>query len=302
MIAFITSLRHPDNAVDYGEVERLLQRSLRSVTSQTGGGFVVIVVGNRAPSFRLPPRVHFVQVDFPAPPEPTVREERWEVVIRDKGTKLAVGLLAAHAFSPDFAMMFDADDFVHRGLSEWVARQPREANGWFVSQGWMYSGARGAAKPIRDLHRVCGTCYIVPWRMYEVPDGIGTDASQEELIAAFGERLRWLMGKHNGSDRWLADHGNPLEELPFDGAVYHVDTGENHSRKTLSEPLPMMPRAVAARFSIRHRHPWPVRWWRSSGPGAYPRFGEFLRHADSLRFPRRVFTSLRRRLREWTND
>jgi hypothetical protein len=85
VLAFVTSLRHPDNASDYGRVEELLRRTLRSIAQQTSDDYIVIVVGNRAPSFALPPRARFVYVDFPAAPEPTRREERWEAACSPRG-------------------------------------------------------------------------------------------------------------------------------------------------------------------------------------------------------------------------
>ena len=37
MLAFITSLRHPDNSSDYARVELLLMGTLRSIEQQTDG-------------------------------------------------------------------------------------------------------------------------------------------------------------------------------------------------------------------------------------------------------------------------
>ncbi|WP_156760948.1 glycosyltransferase family 2 protein [Microbacterium karelineae] len=265
MLAFVTSLRHPDNAADYGRVEELLRRTLRSIAAQTSDDYVVIVVGNRAPSFALPPRMRFVPVDFPPQPEPTKREERWETVVVDKGSKLGVGLLAAREYEPDHVMVVDADDFVHRDLVRWVGARSAESGGWLIADGWRYSSARGAGERIDDLYRVCGTCYIVPWRAYAVPELLPTTASQDEVIAAFGERARFVLGKHRDADLWFAEHGFPLEPLPFPGSVYHVDTGENHSGKRIDGDARMLPRSVAAEFGLTHTHPWIVRWWRCEG-------------------------------------
>lgn len=264
-LAFVTSLRHPANATDYGRVEALLERTLRSIARQTSDDYVVIVVGNRPPSFALPPRTTFVPVDFPPTAEPVKREERWEALIADKGSKLAVGLLAARAHEPDFVMVFDADDFVHRDLVRWVGAQDPASPGWYIADGWRYSSARGAGERIDDLYRVCGTCYVVPWRAYAVPEGLPASATQAEVLEAFGERARFILGKHRDADVWFAEHGFPLAPLPFAGSVYHVDTGENHSGKRIDGPASMMPRAIAAEFGIAHAHPWPVRWWRCEG-------------------------------------
>src|SRR6516165_479123 len=67
MLAFITTLRHPQNAADYGRVEALLQDTLASLTQQSSDDYVVIIVGVRRPAFPLPERVVFVGVDFPPP-------------------------------------------------------------------------------------------------------------------------------------------------------------------------------------------------------------------------------------------
>lgn len=86
MPAFVTSLRHPNNSADYDRVEVLLQDTLASITRQTCDDYVIIIVGNRKPSFDLP------------------------------GTKVGVGLVAAREFDPEYVMQVYADDFVHRGL------------------------------------------------------------------------------------------------------------------------------------------------------------------------------------------
>lgn len=304
MLAFVTSLRHPDNAGDYAEIERLLERTLRSVTQQSSDDYVVIVVGNRRPSFPLPPRTRFVPVDFPPPAGENGPHAARDLFVRDKGSKIGVGLLEARRDAPDYVMIFDADDFVHRDLARWVSAQRPRQDGWFVDDGWMYSGARGAGTPIRELHRTCGTCYIVPWHVYEVPEDLAPDASQEEVIAAYGEILPNILGAHRNAVQWHRERGREMRPLPFAGAVYHVDTGENHSGKSLSDPKPMLPRDVAREFGIVHRHPWPVRWWRSSGPGAYRSMRDFVRDAPVarplravLRGPVRVARGVRERLR-----
>src|ERR671914_2313327 len=104
MLAFIISVRHPDNASDYRHVERLLERTLASVSGQEHRSFRIVVVGNRHPEFDLPECCEFVAVDFPPPS--TIRSARTEreAVLKDKGTKLAVGLLAAREHEPDYAM------------------------------------------------------------------------------------------------------------------------------------------------------------------------------------------------------
>ena len=93
MLAFITSLRHPRNSDDYGRVEALLAQTLASVSRQTAP-YRVWVVGNRRPR-DLPAGVTWVPVDFDAPSTLDTPRTGVAAVLRDKGTKLATGLLAA---------------------------------------------------------------------------------------------------------------------------------------------------------------------------------------------------------------
>ena len=44
MLAFITTLRHPQNSADYGRVESLLQDTLSSLTRQSSEEYTVIIV------------------------------------------------------------------------------------------------------------------------------------------------------------------------------------------------------------------------------------------------------------------
>ena len=100
MLAFITTLRHPQNAADYGRVEALLQDTLSSLTQQSCDEYVVIIVGNRRPSFPLPKRVVFVEVDFPPPSDLKGPRTGPASVIWDKGTKNGVGLIAPVTSGP----------------------------------------------------------------------------------------------------------------------------------------------------------------------------------------------------------
>lgn len=239
MLAFITSLRHPQNATDYGRTEQLLKETLASVTQQTSDDFVVIVVGNRRPTFDLGPKVHFVPVDFPPPPRENGPHTGRLPFVWDKGTKIGIGLIAARAFDPDHVMIFDADDFVHRALVEFVSAHPESA-GWVVDKGWMYSRARRAYRRQDQFNRYCGTCFVIPFAAYGVPADLTVTATQDEVAAGFGERLEAIMGAHKGAVQWHRDHGRELTPLPFRAAIYHVDTGENHSGKTmrgLARPL-----------------------------------------------------------------
>lgn len=233
MIAFVTSLRHPQNSADYARVESLLLETLDSVRNQDSDEFVVIVVGNKHPAFPMPPHVHFVEVDFPAPAPPSGPQTDLNSFVWDKGTKIGAGLLRARDFAPDYVMIFDADDYVSRRIAHHAERHSGHP-GWVVDRGWIYSHATGVYRAVADFNRTCGTCHIVRWDAYAVPDSLDAGATQAEIAEGFGDRLGRILGAHRNARAWLAEQGWELEPLPFKGAVYNVDTGENHSGKGLS--------------------------------------------------------------------
>ena len=278
MLAFITTLRHPQNAADYGRVEALLQDTLSSLTQQSCDEYVVIIVGNRRPSFPLPKRVVFVEVDFPPPSDLKGPRTGPASVIWDKGTKNGVGLIAARDFGPEYVMFVDADDFVHRELAAFVHARPGHA-GWVVKRGLMYSRRRNAYKRLRQFYRFCGTSFIIPFEAYEVAPHLTVSATQQEIAESFGERLEHVL-EHGWAFDWWRKHGRTLEPLPFPGAVYQVENGENHSDNRLFGPaLPYRSR-LDRDFAIRpSKAPAPT-LWASFGPAALK---------PDLRVPRPAF-------------
>lgn len=267
MIAFVTSLRHPVNSDDYLQVERLLRNTLQSLTAQDHPDFAVFVVGNKKPDFALPDSVRFVPVDFPPPVLTRGPRTPRDVFVRDKGTKIGVGLLAAREVEPDHVMIVDADDFVHRGLAGFVARYPDQP-GWVLTEGYVYSRARQTFRRQRRFNHVCGTSHVVRFDAYAVPERLDEQASQEQVEAGYGERLPAILGAHHDARDWLADNGYPLTRLPFRGAVYQVDTGENHSGYTLRGPSVPVTHRFESTYGVPFRNEHGQAAWHALGPRA----------------------------------
>ncbi|MVA77089.1 glycosyltransferase family 2 protein [Auraticoccus sp. F435] len=264
MLAFVTSLRHPRNSNDYARVERLFHTTLESVTAQTSDDYVVVVVGNRKPSRPLPDRVEFVKVEFPPPVWRRGARTSRRAVLRDKGTKLVIGTLAARKHDPTHIMFFDADDFVSNRLAAHVSRHPT-AHGWYVERGYVYSPERQVVARRREFHRRCGTSHIVRTDLYGLPDTLDVDATQEELIETLGDKVWRLFGSHLHSVEHLARQGTPLKPLPFPGAVYALGTGENHSgyeMKGIGRPVSAR---LAAEFGLPPSAPGLGAWRRAVG-------------------------------------
>lgn len=249
MLAFITTLRHPDNSADYAREEVLLQETLASITQQTSDDYAVYIVANRAPSFPLPARTEFVLADFAPPRRANGEHASLEDFVIDKGSKVGLGLLAARDSGADWVMLFDADDFVHRDVVEFV-RAHADSPGWFVNEGWVFSRRRNGYRKQAAFHRTCGTSYVIPFEAYGTPAELTVDASQREVVDAFGDTLKRAMGAHRNAVAWHLDQGRELRPLPFRGAVYHVDTGANHSGKSLAGVIRPWSKQLERDFAI----------------------------------------------------
>jgi len=266
MLAFITTLRHPHNSANYRRVESLLQSTLESLNRQTSDDYIAIIVGNHRPSFPLPRKAVFVGVDFPPPSDVHGPRTGRAPVIWDKGTKTAIGLVAARDHQPDYVMAIDADDFVHRDVAAFV-RDHDGDEGWVVKRGWVYSRARNAYRLRRRFYRVCGTSFIIPFDAYGVPAGLTVSSTQREIAEAFGERLEQILEHGYAFDYWRK-HGRTLRPLPFPGAVYHMDTGENHSDNQLFGPALPYRSHLYRDFAIRPSRSPASSVWAAIGPAA----------------------------------
>lgn len=269
MLAFITTLRHPHNSADYGHVESLLHDTLASITRQSCDDYVAIIVGNRRPAFPLPERAVFVEVDFPPPSHHKGPQTGPAAGIWDKGTKNGIGLIAARDFRPEYVMAVDADDFVHSELAAFVRAHPGRA-GWVVERGWMYSRARNAYRLRKKFYGICGTSFIIPLAAYEVRPDLTVCATQQQIAEAFGERLEHIL-EHGWAYDWWRNHGRLLEPLPFPGAVYHTEHGENHCDNALFGPAMPYRSHLYRDFGIRPSKGPAATLWTSIGPAALKR-------------------------------
>jgi hypothetical protein len=249
MLVFITSVRHPHNATNYDRVERLLQRTLASVCAQNDRDFRVVVVANQPLSFATSEEVETVVVDFPAPSDHRGAQTGREAILHDRGTKLAVGILAARQHPAAHIMRFDADDFVSRDIAGFANHQPHHA-GWYINKGHAYYERRGLTRHIEDFHEKCGTSLVIRQDLYG-PAKLPVAATQDELYSGFGEfGVKQLLGSHRVAREHFAAMNTPLAPLPFRGAVYTLETGENHSHDKVAGFAWPVSRALAQEFGL----------------------------------------------------
>lgn len=232
MMAFITSIRHPRNCHSYDRVAELLGLTLRSVCAQTCENFVVVVVCNEPLRCWTDEKIHFVNVNFPAPSPLKQPNTGIQAIRVDRGAKYFVGLLYATRFRPDHIMFFDSDDLVSRRIVQFVESQPRATN-WYLDKGYEYQLGAPTLRLLDDFHKQCGTSHIYRSQLFKLPEDVGVDADLNTVVAAVGmPYLTTVLGSHKISLLHYRRAGHEFLPIPFPAAVWVLGTGENHSGRS----------------------------------------------------------------------
>ena len=231
MLVIIIPVKHPARCNSYRRITSLLENTLQSVCRQTHSEFRVIVVSNATPSYgRRFKDTTFVKVEFPPPPIPQSVDEEHSHVFLDKGSKHAIGLIKARQYNPTHIMFADADDLVSCRLSEFVASRPSQP-GWFMEKGYVYSDITKLIEERSSFWKFCGTSHILPFNIFRVPNALSIGSTQRDLINSIEfQYLTRILGDHGKLREFCESKGAPLEPLPFIGAIWRADTGENSSR------------------------------------------------------------------------
>jgi len=230
MIVFITSIRHPDNCTSYNKVILLLERTLMSVCNQSDTNYKVIVVCNRLPTIKYDKQyIEFVKVEFPAPSQINNARTENSAVLKDKGSKYIIGLIAAKKHNPDYIMFFDADDMIHRDLAK-VANSNKNKNGWFIEKGYVYEDGGMLVSKVDNFHLSCGTSHIIAYKLLPVPGELSLTSSVEDILDEVDEYYLFrVLGGHREITAYYKKINYPLMCFPFRAAIWLANTGENHS-------------------------------------------------------------------------
>lgn len=215
MLVFIIPLQSPEASRNWDRVSALCCRTVQSVCSQDSDDFRAILVCNRAPN-GLPdhPALTIIEGDFPIP------EPNTDSRMRDKTLKIARGLVHARPWAPFHCMMVDADDCVSRQLASFIKKNPSTA-GWFLETGYVHDQGSSWLYRKRPFHTLCGTSHIIR-------------VEENDLPFSMADSDYWILNHGIGEIvSFMNQRGTPLQPLPFVGAIYNTDTGENDSGMAL---------------------------------------------------------------------
>ena len=230
MIAFVTSLPHPDCCVSYRKRSEMFLDTVGSVLNQRSRDLRVVVVINSPLECDLPAdsRIEVVQVGFP--PATSLHRPSRVGIEADKGAKLGVGASAAMRHGPTHLMFVDSDDFIHRDIAALAAAEPSHA-GWFFDSGYLHQkGSRSVRLMTHDFHQQNGSSHVMRADLLAVPDDIEPSIDRDEVSSRIGRgATSRTMGRHRPITEFFEEIGAPLTPLPFPGALWEIGPGENSS-------------------------------------------------------------------------
>jgi glycosyltransferase involved in cell wall biosynthesis len=263
VLTFVIPLRHPQNSPDWPGLKRRLSDTIRSIAGQDDDRWRAIIVANEGADLPpLPGNFRVKRVDFP--PNPMFEQGDHDLdsfrdsVRLDKGRRVLAGILEADRGG--YVMVVDDDDFVSRRLTSFVAARLGES-GWYVHDGYIWGDGGMLIYKYADFSKYCGTSHIVRADLYQL---------SASLAAADQHCLRRIFGSHIFIREYLKERGNPLQPLPFVGAIYRVGHAGAHSksrglmkqvffnRELLKNPFKLLQRLARLRLldaDVRH-HFW----------------------------------------------
>ncbi len=243
MLLFLVPLKSSKISNSWDKTCRLLERALKSMCAQTSADFRVLVVCHEQPDLEFQhPQIEFLSVDFPAP-NPINYEDKYPMreARRDKHRKVLTGLLHSHQHPPSHVMLVDADDLVSNSLAAFVSQNKTEP-GWYIEKGFEYFEGSGQMFPITErFYGKCGSSHIV---RFDILEKIAQTTSIEEIHHRFLH--------HQDVRKFVDQQGFSLSPLPFPGAVYITNHGDNMwaSQGTLLKRYGQTPQAFIS-FHIR---------------------------------------------------
>lgn len=242
LVTFIIPVRHQANANDWSAVKSRLSQTIASISGQTHSDWRAIIVANEGADLPdLPPQFSAVRVTFPPNQfydlTDANREMAYDAVRLDKGRRILSGMLAAAGST--FFMVVDDDDFISSRIAAFMSEH-RQANGWKIDKGYLWSEGGRFLLHHNDFSNYCGTSLIIRAELYGLP------ASVEEANA---EYVKTMLGSHVKIGKILADAGNPLSPLPFRGAIYRVGHSGAHSKS-----IRLMKAHFLNKWALRNPH------------------------------------------------
>lgn len=212
MLCFIVPVKSKKVSNDWKYFSKLVERTMRSITNQKSSNYQVTVICHELPEFEFKhDKIHFVQVDFPAPildPHAS-RDENTEKKEVDKAKKILAGIEHSKKFKPKYIMVVDSDDLISNKIVSFVESQDSNSVGWYINKGYNYKeGANYLFYKNKTFNHLCGSSVII----------------RADLVNELFRQKPYLFFVHET----MGTSQGKFKEVPFPAGVYSTANGENH--------------------------------------------------------------------------
>jgi len=213
MLIFLVPLKSKQVSKDWARVSRLLERCVRSIVNQTSEEFKLIIICHERPDISFEhPAIDYLEVDFPPPN--LGQKNTINLMDKDKNEKMWQGIEYVSSTNPSHIMFVDADDCVSSQIADFVRHNPHH-HGWFLNNGYVYEdGSNRIFYKLDRFHMMSGTSHIIKYSLLKNIDISSLYTNSDSPL-------------HQKIVDIMASRGTPLSPLPFAGATYIIDNGEN---------------------------------------------------------------------------
>ena len=136
----------------------------------------------------------------------------------DKQRKCMKALLEARDTNPEFGMIVDADDLVHRQLVSY-ALENTEFGGFLLSRGYRHNLGQDCLRKSLSFHKACGSSIIFPYRKEDLEDCQSGDDFMKHFMTKIAHNTRI----EDDFDRL----GIRYRSIPFYAGIYTRGYGDS---------------------------------------------------------------------------
>ena len=206
---------------------KLFNRTLKSVYNQIDPNFKILIAHHDEPDlfYKYDERVEFIRIDYPVP-------RNFDQQRLDKYYKKRFLMKRIRELGSGYVMFVDADDLVSNKIASFVNMDKNEF-GYYVRTGYEYYENTNKVKIAPRFHNMCGTNAIIKYSVDDLPTHVEFEGY--DMTNKFRNNHYFF---DYGMNEWVAlakAKDKPLSPLPFKGAIYVLNSGENLSKRSPNE-------------------------------------------------------------------
>ena len=211
---FIIPLKAESNASNWGKTCQFLDRSLKAIEGQDCSDHHTFIVCNESPEITANlERTTVIPTDIRVDGSFGQFSGR-----KDKQKKCYRGLIEAREMNPDYVMILDSDDLVHRKLVSYCLDRP-EYGGFVVTKGYRQDLGRPFLTKSVAFHQISASSAICPYDPEDYPEG----ATEDDYASSYITKKVHI----KTIERDFREMGVPFRRIPFFAAIYTRGHGDS---------------------------------------------------------------------------